>query len=167
LFLQDFSERSEFPDTAMHGAIQSVAPLRDWLLIETFVFYVYIHSTVFFIAGHQIKSWFSKKYDTETDIKKTETDFIIYSRDSLVWFSYNFVNIVMPLMIVFMAKYRASLPLEVCPSSILHCGPFDENDNLYKWVFIGLASSQLLQMILNSKLYELESLPKEFDIYTK
>jgi hypothetical protein len=32
---------------------------------------------------------------------------------------------------------------------------------------LGLAGSQLLQMIFNVKLYELISLPKEFDIYTQ
>lgn len=151
LMMEDFSTRSAYPDADMHAAIQSIAPLRDWLLIETFCFYAYLHATVFFIAGHQIKSWCYKKHDTETDIKKTETDFILYSRDSLVWFSYNFLNVFMPIIIVTLATRRSTL--EVCPSSILQCEAFDQNEKTFTYILLGLAASQLLHMILNVRLY--------------
>lgn len=57
-------------------ALTNIGPVRDWLVIECFCFYIYLHATVFYILGHQLKAWCSKKSDSVSDIRKTETDFI-------------------------------------------------------------------------------------------
>lgn len=165
MFAEDFSERSDYPDASIHNAIRTVSPLRDWLLIEVFVFYAYLHATVFFIAGYQIRSWCTKKSNTLTDIKKTETDFIMYSRDSLVWFAYNFVNFVMPLVVLSMSYNRSIL--EVCPSLMQTCGQFNSDAKLFSYILMGLSATQFIQMVFNSKLYGQESLASELDIYNK
>ena len=68
----------------------------DWLVLETVVFYIYILSSVVFIAKHIIVEWI-KKDEALLDARKQLTDFIIYKEKSLEWFAMNFVNVTAPV----------------------------------------------------------------------
>jgi hypothetical protein len=61
-------------------------------------FYAYFLSAFFFILMHVCKNWNGK--DNSTDILKTQRDFIWYSKDELIWFAFNFICTVVPLIIV-------------------------------------------------------------------
>jgi hypothetical protein len=89
----------------------------------------------------------------------------MYSRDSLVWFAYNFVNFVMPLVVLLMSYNRSIL--EVCPSLMQTCGQFNSDAKLFSYILMGLSATQFIQMVFNSKLYGQESLASELDIYNK
>jgi hypothetical protein len=68
----------------------------DWLVLETVIFYIYVLSSVVFIAKHIIVEWY-KKDEELLDARKQLTDFIIYKEKSLEWFAMNFVNVASPL----------------------------------------------------------------------
>lgn len=65
-------------------------------MLETVVFYIYILSSVVFIAKHIIVEWYTKDEDL-LDARKQLTDFIIYKEKSLEWFAMNFVNVAAPV----------------------------------------------------------------------
>ena len=65
-------------------------------MLETVVFYIYILSSVVFIAKHIIIEWI-RKDEALLDARKQLTDFIIYKEKSLEWFAMVFVNLCTPL----------------------------------------------------------------------
>ena len=88
--------------------------------------------------GHIVKSWMTKKEDTITDIKKTETDFIMYTKDNLIWFSYNLVGCVMPIIVLCIVNsQRTVLDGEECPSYVTSCAPLTSDEKMLTYVILG------------------------------
>jgi len=74
-----------------------------WLYIEIYCFYLYMASTVFYIAYHQlVEGVCFRKESDESDMTKTITDFLVYAKDNLTWFAFNFVMVTMPLVCLLM-----------------------------------------------------------------
>ena len=72
-----------------------------WLYIEMYCFYLYMASTVTFIIYHQmIEGVCCKKRTQQSDMGKTITDFIEYAYPNLIWFAFNFVLVMMPLVCI-------------------------------------------------------------------
>lgn len=83
-----------------------------WLVLEVFCFYLYILSTVFYIAGKMIISAFMK-VEQVADYKKAVLDIITYASINLTWFSINFVMVTLPpICIYFLDKHVGYLELE-------------------------------------------------------
>ena len=78
------------------GTALNYTDVYDWLVLETVVFYIYILSSVVFIAKHIIVEWY-KKDEALLDARKQLSDFIIYKENSLEWFAMNFVNVAAPV----------------------------------------------------------------------
>lgn len=136
-FQYSFTEDLTGEGVEIQNAVKNMAPIRDWLIIELFCFYVYLHATVLFIMHHQITNWYSKKPNSISDIDKTKTDFILYRKRSLVWFALNFVLAAMPLIIVGIVYNRHTL--EPCPTAVVECGNYDKNCKAFTWVFLTLS----------------------------
>jgi hypothetical protein len=125
-----FSLQVEEGDAEYNMIIATQRP-RDWMIIETFCFYTYILSTCFFIFIHQCKNWTKKAKDESdpgntTDLRKIELDFVRYSRDSLIWFAFNFVCVVMPIIIV-TVTYLRRFAGGRCETGKV-CGQFTRNE---------------------------------------
>ena len=74
-----------------------------WLYIEIFCFYLYMLSTVFYIAFYQlVEGVCLKKKSDESDMVKAIQDFLKYSSDNLTWFAFNFVLVMMPVLCMYM-----------------------------------------------------------------
>jgi len=48
-----------------------------------------------------------RKESDESDMAKTITDFLVYAKDNLTWFAFNFVMVTMPLVCIFMLNPAA------------------------------------------------------------
>ena len=73
-----------------------------WVYIEVFMFYLYMLSSVVFIAYHQfVEGICFKKDQAQSDMRKTFTDFLTYADANLIWFAFNFILVFMPLVCMF------------------------------------------------------------------
>jgi hypothetical protein len=61
-------------------------------------FYLYMGSTVGYIAYRQLSSTFAPKQ--HSDVKKLLTDFIRYAALNLTWFNLNFILCTIPLLVL-------------------------------------------------------------------
>ena len=127
-----FEEDLSTEEIGLQNSVKEMSPVRDWIIIELFSFYVYLHATVFYIMGYQFNNWYSKTKTTKTDIAKTNTDFILYTKKSLIWFAFNLVLCVMPIFLVMIVYKRRAF--EVCPTALFECDPQyrEEEDTNYK-----------------------------------
>jgi hypothetical protein len=84
----------------MIQVVTILEPFKDWLILETALFFLYIFSCSFYMIMHMIKGWSGKK-DGEKLIfsnkKKQITDFVIYEEHNLLWFGFNFVLVCVPV----------------------------------------------------------------------
>lgn len=118
-------------------------PLRDWIFIEYYTFYVYMGSAIFFIARHQIKNWYNDYHKNDrmiSDIKKRMTDFIVYEETSIEWFCLNLVCVILPPIVVL--SVLIPLNWEFTTSTIVMTSLIGA-----QWV------GHVLQVCLNSSLY--------------
>ena len=71
-----------------------------WIIIETISFYIYMGAAVWFIVQFQLKSaWINSP---QSDITKSVKDFITYASINLTWYSFNFVLILLPPILIFL-----------------------------------------------------------------
>ena len=75
-------------------------PLMAWLYIELFCFYTYMASFMGYIAYHQLVQGVCFKKHENSDMQKTITDFVEYEHSNMIWFAFNFVLVVMPIIAV-------------------------------------------------------------------
>jgi hypothetical protein len=83
--------------------------LMTWLYIEMYCFYMYLIAAVFYIGFHQIvEGVCCMKTKKQSDMQKAITDFVEYSYRNLIWFSLNFVLVMMPLVCMFIINAKAT-----------------------------------------------------------
>lgn len=71
-----------------------------WLYIEIACFYLYMISTVCYIAYSMFRGVCCGASRQQSDMNKTINDFLSYAKSNLVWFALNFVLFLMPLICV-------------------------------------------------------------------
>lgn len=114
-----------------------------WIFFETMAFYLYMLSTVGYIAFRQLQSTFAPK--EHSDVKKLLTDFIKYAELNLTWFNLNFVLCTIPLLVLLWLapQYESLLDLDVTQKGVkystlvwmlwvIHCLQFVTRVQIYK-----------------------------------
>ena len=81
--------------------------IMAWLYIEITCFYLYMVSTVCYIAYSMVFSICTTKRGAQSDMSKTITDFLGYTQNNLIWFALNFVLFLMPLICVISLNPKA------------------------------------------------------------
>ena len=80
-------------------------PLRGnnqvWLVIETLCFYLYVLAAVAYICWRQLYGSCCKNASAKSDMSKALNDFIEYATLNLTWFSFNFVLVCMPPILLY------------------------------------------------------------------
>jgi hypothetical protein len=71
-----------------------MAPFNAWLVIEVVSFYLYIVEVIIYVSSHQIRQEYRR--EIISDIRKSITDFIVYSQDQLNWFTFDFQLLMIP-----------------------------------------------------------------------
>ena len=123
-----------------------------WLYIEMYCFYIYMFATVLYIAYYQlIEGVIFNKQEEQSDMNKTINDFIEYAHTNLIWFSFNTVLIVMPLVCILILNGKAeSLDIQGAQMS-------------YTSLLSIVCLANLLQFALRPRLYKYE---KKSQLYT-
>ena len=131
-------------------APQSV--IMAWLYIEMYCFYIYMFATVLYIAYYQlIEGVCFKKQQQQSDMNKTINDFIEYAHTNLIWFSFNTVLIIMPVVCILILNKKAeSLDIKGAQMS-------------YTSLLTIVCLANLLQFILRPRLYKYE---RKSQLYT-
>lgn len=112
-----------------------------WVYIEVFTFYLYMLSSVVYIAYHQfVEGICFKKDQAQSDMRKTFTDFLTYANENLIWFAFNFILVFMPLICMFMLQPKtAGLDLL--------------GQQSYTGLLVTVCAANLLQFILRPRLF--------------
>ena len=100
-------------------------------------------ATVLYIAYYQlIEGVFFNKQEEQSDMNKTIKDFIEYAHTNLIWFSFNTVLILMPLICILILNGKAeSLDIEGAQMS-------------YTSLLSIVCLANLLQFVLRPRLYK-------------
>ena len=110
-------------------------------MIETFAFYIYMAAAVGFIIEFQLRStWLNAPV---SDITKSVKDFITYASINLTWYSFNFVLIIVPGLLIFM--------MDTEHDGIRMHHRKESYHNLMLWLW----GTHIVQFIINRKIYVL------------
>ena len=127
-------------------------PFKDWLVLETAIFFIYIFSTSLFMIIHMIKGWCGKKNGEKiifSNKKKQITDFVIYEEYNILWFSFNCVLISMPIVVLIFIWVKIDLLKLYYPDSI-------SSITILMSVTGAMLIGSLIQLISLPKIYEHE-----------
>ena len=118
-------------------------------MIETFAFYIYMFAAVGFIFEFQLRStWLNAPV---SDITKSVKDFITYASINLTWYSFNFVLIIVPGLLIFMMDTE-------------HDGiRMHHRKGSYHNLMLWLWGTHIVQFIINRKIYVLQERTEDDD----
>lgn len=91
-----------------------MAPFNAWLVIEVVSFYLYIVEVIIYVSSHQIRQEYRR--EIISDIRKSITDFIVYSQDQLNWFTFDFQLLMIPpifIAVVALSGFVKSMNLDL------------------------------------------------------
>jgi hypothetical protein len=75
-----------------------LAPFDLWLVIEVVSFYLQIVEVFIYVAAHQVNQEMRDR--RMQDIRGEVTDFIVYSKDQLNWFAFDFQLLAIPFILL-------------------------------------------------------------------
>ena len=119
--------------------------LMAWLYIEMYCFYLYMASAIVYIVYHQmVEGVCCKKQESESDMAKTITDFLEYAYPNIIWFAFNFVLVMMPLVCLVKLNPNAE-NLDI-----------DGNSRSYTVLMIVVCIANLVQFLLRPQIYHIK-----------
>lgn len=135
------------------AAVTIMSPLRNWLMIESSIFFIYIFSASLFMIIHMCKGWCGGKKNGEKVVfsnkRKQITDFVIYEEYNLLWYGFNCVLVGTPAFVIFYVWVEQIERIAQADDGLF--------DTILITILIGcMFLGQLLQIICLPKIYDYE-----------